>query len=190
MKGCLAAIGAIVVVFLVIGVIGAIVHNNRPGSSVGGSGGSAGSGGSPESVQPTNPTQPPKPSPPAEEIALDLAASDARGIFAEYKANEVRADNEMKDKWCLVKGVIGTIGKDITDTPYVTLKAEDVFGSVQCMFSNADEIKKVAELQPGQEVLIVGLCKGKLGNVLLRKCQMVGTETPKVGDKWRVTIKD
>ena len=90
-------------------------------------------------------------------------------LFNAYKANEVAADEKFKDKVLLVSGTIDNIGKDITDTPYVVLKAggDFSFGGVQCMFD--DKAKgQLANLQKGQKVQIKGKCNGKMGNVLLR----------------------
>ncbi len=97
--------------------------------------------------------------------------SDAAAIYAFYEKNEVKADSELKNRWLAVKGKIDKIGKDILNTPYVVLSAEKQFSifAVQCMFTQADEAA-LANLEPGQTVVIGGKCVGKLGNVLIKEC--------------------
>lgn len=97
---------------------------------------------------------------------IEVAADE---LFKAYQANEVAADEKYKGKVLVVSGIIENIGKDIMDTPYVSLKAggEYSFGGVQCMF--ADEAKgQLANLQKDQNVKIKGKCEGKLMNVILR----------------------
>ena len=70
-------------------------------------------------------------------------------------------------------GTVETIGKDIVDSMYVTLtgNGEMSFPSIQCMF--ADEHKsELASLRKGQHVRVVGMCRGKFGNILLRECSI------------------
>jgi hypothetical protein len=101
----------------------------------------------------------------------DLVVSDAAAVYAAYESNEVQADSNMKDKWFAVKGRIEKIGKDIMNTPYVALnvgKELSIF-SVQCMFKEADQ-GVLADLHPGQTVVIGGKCAGKMGNVLMQEC--------------------
>ncbi len=93
----------------------------------------------------------------------------AQQLYAEYKANEVAADQRYKGKILEVYGEIDSIGKDITDTIYITLKGDKYFGSVQCLFSK-DHEHQVANLSKGQFVTVKGKCDGKMMNILLRGC--------------------
>ncbi len=105
---------------------------------------------------------------------LILEAMKASSLYAHYERNEVKADEDCKGRWCLVTGRVRTIGKDILDTPYVSFtSADDGIFSVQCCFSEAGEIRKLGNLIPGQSISIAGLCKGKMGNVLLDNCRLV-----------------
>jgi hypothetical protein len=122
-------------------------------------------------------TTPPKVKPePAQHVdegshPSDLVVSDAAAVFAAYERNEVQADHDMKDKWFAVKGQVEKIGKDIMNTPYVALnvgKELSIF-TVQCMFKEADQ-GVLADLRPGQTVVIGGKCSGKMGNVLMQEC--------------------
>jgi len=93
----------------------------------------------------------------------------AQQLYADYKANEVAADKRYKGKILEVYGEIDNIGKDITDTIYITLKGDKYFGSVQCFFSKDHEYQ-VANLSKGQFVTVKGKCDGKMMNILLRGC--------------------
>jgi tRNA_anti-like len=101
----------------------------------------------------------------------DLVVSDAAAVYAAFDRNEVKADNDMKDKWFAVKGRIQKIGKDILNTPYVALGNGQEFSvfCVQCMFTDADQ-SVLAQLRPGETVAIAGKCSGKMGNVIMREC--------------------
>jgi hypothetical protein len=99
--------------------------------------------------------------------AIVVKAVDLRQA---YEDNEIAADDKYKNKVLIVQGIVENIGKDILDTPYVTLATDNALGSVQCMFAD-DHKGELAELQKGQAISIKGRCGGKaLLNVLLRGC--------------------
>jgi hypothetical protein len=95
----------------------------------------------------------------------------AREIVAAYKENEIAADARFKGKTITVTGEVATIGKDILDTPYVTLSAEpvDSFRTVQASFSR-DAADELAGLRKGQTISVVCRSNGLLMNVLLDRC--------------------
>ena len=96
-----------------------------------------------------------------------VALSDA------YNNNEVAADAKYKGNVVDVTGTIDTIGKDILNNPYVTLKtAEYSVLSVQCMFSQSDE-STLAALSSGQAITLQGTVSGKTLNVILDGCSVV-----------------
>ena len=103
------------------------------------------------------------------ETVLAVLKIGAEQLRAEYEENEVAADEKYEDKILYVNGVIDDIGKDILDTPYITLNDGTTFNSVQCMFKKADE-PILAGLKKGQEITVRGKCEGKaiFGNILLR----------------------
>lgn len=100
----------------------------------------------------------------------DLAISDAEALYQAYESNEVRSDQRYKNKLMAVRGRIDKVGKDLLDTPYVSLAGPQtsIFG-VQCMFSRDDE-SALGNLSPGHRITIAGTCSGKMGNVILTKC--------------------
>jgi hypothetical protein len=98
-------------------------------------------------------------------------AVHATQLLADYKANEVAADERYKGKVIQVTGYVDSIGKDILDSMYVTLKAGGryEFASVQCFFPKKDK-DQLSQLRKGQAVTITGRCQGKMMNVLLKGC--------------------
>lgn len=96
------------------------------------------------------------------------SAIPARVLFSEFDANEIRANQAYKGKEVRVRGSIESIATDILGTPYLTLKTNSIF-SVQAMFAKTDE-SRLANLSPGEMVIVRCTCGGKFGNVLLRNC--------------------
>mgnify|MGYP001145942510 CR=1 FL=1 len=94
----------------------------------------------------------------------------ARELCSAYEANEIAADAEYEGKIVKVSGVVDSIGKDILDTPYITLEGGKIFGGVQCMFDEKYE-PQLAQLAKGERVTVQGRCSGYLiGTVLIRDC--------------------
>ena len=96
-------------------------------------------------------------------------------LMEEYDKNEVAADLSFKDKEIFVSGAIDSIGKDILGTPYVVIdKNKGIFG-VQCMF-NMKDLPQLASLRKGQLIHVIGVCNGKMGNVVLKNCRIFKAE--------------
>jgi len=85
--------------------------------------------------------------------------------------NTVAADEKYKGKTIEVSGTISSIGKDILDTMYVSLKTGDIIGSVQCMLEDS-ELEKAASLTQGQQITLTGEKPDYLMNVILRNCKI------------------
>lgn len=100
------------------------------------------------------------------EEAIKVNAND---LYAEYKQNEIAADQKYDNKILEVSGTIQSIGKDILEDMYVSLKTDDIIGSVQCMLAD-EEANKAATLAEGQTITLKGKNTGLLMNVILRDC--------------------
>jgi len=96
----------------------------------------------------------------------------ARELFADYEANEIAADRKYKNKVLQVTGTVDRIAKDITNTMYVTLKGDELIGSIQWLFDDA-HANQLAGLQKGMRVSVKGKCGGKMMNVMLNGCVLV-----------------
>ncbi|HOS88348.1 MAG TPA: hypothetical protein PLG37_02645 [Candidatus Pacearchaeota archaeon] len=97
--------------------------------------------------------------------AVDLAA--------EYKANQVAADDKYKNKTIEVSGTIYNIGKDILDAPYVVLSGTDMVTNIQCMFDKSDQ-SQLTSLAKDTKIVLRGKVSGQVVfNVLLNNCSIV-----------------
>ena len=92
-------------------------------------------------------------------------------LMQAYTDNGVAADKEYKGKILIVSGTIDDIAKDFSGTPYVTLKTNEAFSTVQCLFSRKDE-SALSLLKKGQAIRIEGKCNGQTLNVILRNCSI------------------
>jgi hypothetical protein len=103
--------------------------------------------------------------------AIKISASQ---LFQEYENNEVAADEKYKGKSLEVSGRVGSIGKDFLDTIYVAISRGGEFEifHVQCFFEDKYK-QEAASLSKGQQVIIRGRCEGKMGNVMLKRCEFV-----------------
>lgn len=95
----------------------------------------------------------------------------AKTLHSEYEANQVSADAKYKDKMVILTGVVDTIGKDIGDTPYITLKTSEHSAGVQCMFSE-DHNSALSALKKGDSVELHGQVSSYLMNVIVRGCSL------------------
>ncbi len=111
-----------------------------------------------EEVQVPTPTPEPK-----EEVI------QAKDLYNEYDSNEIAADEKYEGEEILVTGTIKEIGKDILDDMYVSLKTDNIIGSVQCMLADG-ETSKAAKLSAGQTITMRGENPDFLINVILREC--------------------
>ena len=103
---------------------------------------------------------------------LAVLKINAYELRAEYKANEVAADEKYEDKIAYVEGVIDGFGKTIADYPYITLDDGEYIVSVQCIFQK-EHTSAIAALNEGQEVTIRGEISGMLGNIFVRKSSII-----------------
>lgn len=99
-----------------------------------------------------------------EEIPTPISATD---IFKLYNANEINADDLLKDKLVEINWKVGVIWKDILNSPYVTLNAWENFFSVQCMLKDNS---KAVDLKKWDHITIIWKNTWKLWNIIIRDC--------------------
>jgi len=101
---------------------------------------------------------------------------DAMELVRYYKANEVRADHEIKGKILCVSGTIRDIGRELMGGAYIAFEGpDDELGLVQCLF-NEDEEQALVHATVGSKRTICGEGSGLMMNVLLRNCHLIGKE--------------
>lgn len=95
----------------------------------------------------------------------------ARKLFNDYDKNEIAGDKKYGDKVILINGRIDSIGKDITEDPYITFyRGEYEINNVRCMFSDENELLDLSE---GDRVKVKGRVSGEsIGNVIVRECTL------------------
>ena len=97
----------------------------------------------------------------------------AEKLWLEYDMNEIRADEIYNDKIIEVSGVINDIGTDILGDLYVSLRAQQYGGSVQCMFSD-NKKDEIIKLDTGRHVTLRGKNPSKaIFNIILRDCKIL-----------------
>ncbi|MDQ0592726.1 hypothetical protein QFZ37_001095 [Chryseobacterium ginsenosidimutans] len=101
-------------------------------------------------------------------VNIEITTSE---LYRAYEANEVSADEHYKGEKMAVTGIVGNIGKDILDNPYISLKV-DYFQFVNCYFSDKNN-KIISQISKGQKVTIIGECAGlTLTDVVVQDCEL------------------
>lgn len=148
--GCLKIVFVVLLVILALFVIGIAFGNSSSNS---------------DTTTQSNAVATPEPE------YVEITAKD---LLTAYEENTVAADNQYKNQLLKVTGTVGSIGKDIMDSAYVTLTNDDPYSfiSVQCFFEK-DNLDDIATLKEGDTVTITGVCDGNTLNVLLKQCDLV-----------------
>jgi uncharacterized protein len=94
---------------------------------------------------------PPAPSPSFQQVT-------APELYAAYHDNEVAADQKYKGRALRIRGIVGSISKDIFDKPYVTLLAGSQFDTVQLQFGDTSN-EQLAKLRKGMNIEVT--CRGR-----------------------------
>lgn len=104
-----------------------------------------------------------------EVVSADAASTvSAEALFAEYQANEVKADEKYKGKTFIVEGVVSQIRHTV-----VELSTSNSRMSVHAGMA-ASEASAVAGLATGQRVKLKGKGGGMiLGSLILKECAFV-----------------
>lgn len=150
-------------VLLIIGFIGAAVDSFQKGDSSG------------DGTQYTGTTGTTARRP-APRRTIQAIQVTARELYRAYKKNEVAADMKYKGKYVMVSGRIDSIGKDVLNNMYVSLKSQrnryQMIGFIQCYFSTSHK-RQLASLSKGQQVVLLGKVSGKLGNISVKGCRVL-----------------
>lgn len=100
---------------------------------------------------------------------------DAKKITASFIKDESAANKLYKDKVVEVFGIIkGTTFVNKTNT--IILQSDYNDYSVICDMQ-VDSLAVFKQLKPGQKVIIKGICKGFLHDVILLNCMFINTQS-------------
>ena len=105
-------------------------------------------------------------------VAVRDPAVDATDLYQEYETDQLAADRKYKGRVVLISGAVKYVDRDVVGTLFLTLRGNDLLGSVQCYFGD-DYATKLAHLRAGDIVEIQGRCTGLVINVLLKECSIV-----------------
>lgn len=102
-------------------------------------------------------------------VAETLQVISSGNLVSKYKANEVKANQEFKDKEVAVTGRVASIAESF-GSKYVVLGSE--LEGVQCMFPDSRE-DEIAKLSKGEKVVIAGTVTGMvILNVMMEDCRI------------------
>lgn len=90
----------------------------------------------------------------------------AKDLAEAFEANEIKANQDYKGKLAEISGTVSNIGESLGQS-YIVLSAEKDFAitEVQCMFKDKAEIEKIANIEKGTPVTVIGKIDGKSMNV-------------------------
>jgi hypothetical protein len=97
-------------------------------------------------------------------MASEAISVTAVDLYSAYENNALRADNTYKGKFVRVTGRVSSIDQDIlSNQPYVKLNsvADNPYINYVYVYFKGTELSKVADLESGQTITIVGMCEGK-----------------------------
>jgi hypothetical protein len=107
----------------------------------------------------------------AEDAKYKAAEIPAKMLVEIYTDNEISADSRFKGKGTQVTGTVDRIGKDIMDSPYITVGSGEEYEirTVQCMLAK-ESVAAAANLTKGDRVTVRGNVRGLMMNVILKDC--------------------
>lgn len=96
---------------------------------------------------------------------------EAETLYSEFEENELSAESKYKGEKVAVSGIIVSVSKDITGSPYVILgaKKHSVIG-IQCVFDRSRK-SDLLSLRKGERATFTCEVRGKLVHVQLSDCQ-------------------
>lgn len=106
---------------------------------------------------------------PAAALSEPTIEADADKLFADYKENEVSADNKYKGKRVIVAGVVASINKDFKNTAWVGLRTSNQFMPIH---AEGLGVEQVSKLKKGEVIAVT--CTGAgmiLGSPFLKDCK-------------------
>ncbi|MGZ5244279.1 MAG: OB-fold protein [Bacteroidia bacterium] len=96
----------------------------------------------------------------------------APALLQEFETDETAANTKYLDKIIAVKGQIASIETTQEGNLNIALATNNEMSTVSCAML-PDEKHKAANIKPGDEFTIKGLCTGMLMDVVLTNCSFV-----------------
>ena len=95
-----------------------------------------------------------------------------KNLVNEFDNNSIAAENKYEGKLIYVQGPVGSVDKDILDDPYIAIRGEYEFSSVQCMIRE-ESLAAATSLSKGQQVVVGGVVGDTTLGVILRGCRLI-----------------
>ena len=90
----------------------------------------------------------------------------------EFENNSIAAEAKYEGKLIYVKGPVGSVDKDILDNPYIAIRGEWDFASVQCFLTD-EEVSSASTLRKGQRIVVAGVVGDTTLGVSLDGCKII-----------------
>ena len=95
-------------------------------------------------------------------MSTEAIAVSAVDLYVAYETNALRADNTYKGNFVRVTGRVSGIEQDIiSGRPYVKLRSHSTNQYIDYVYFKETETSRIADLDIGQNITIVGSCEGK-----------------------------
>jgi hypothetical protein len=100
-----------------------------------------------------------------------VAAVESSVLVEMFEQNPLKAEQLLKGRAIDVSGTVNSIGKGLSDTPYISI-GKGLIGSVKCTFST-NFASAVAEMTKGERVTVRGIVEGQniMRQVELNECR-------------------
>jgi hypothetical protein len=96
----------------------------------------------------------------------------AEALFDEYQKDKIAADKKYKDQELIVTGTVDMVKIGPSGNPYVTMNTSSLILRVQFLFDKKHE-SAVMKLRKGQKATIKGRGFGRIGNVMIKDCEIL-----------------
>jgi hypothetical protein len=96
----------------------------------------------------------------------------AEALFEEYQKDKIAADKKYKDQEVIVTGTVDAVKVGPSGNPYVTMNTSSLILRVQFLFDKKHE-SAVMKLRKGQKATIKGRGFGRIGNVMIKDCELL-----------------
>lgn len=93
----------------------------------------------------------------------------AKGLMADYLADETTANTKYLNKVMEVAGVVSSLALTDSGSSSVNLFTEDEISVVSCQLES-EQLEKARLLQEGDEITVKGRCSGATFDVVLTRC--------------------
>jgi uncharacterized protein YoxC len=89
----------------------------------------------------------------------DSIQIEAKKLMEEYRGNQLKADIQYKDKTLQITGKVKQVKKNWSNEYYIEVEGDSIVYTVD-VYVQSSELSKIGNLNSGQTITVVGICKG------------------------------